>query len=338
MRFVRLVRSRRKLCAEDSRRRRRHDDASALARRHDVLLNERQSPTVYAEGTRDSQGPSRRRITLERRVQPKELNMVHPLGLSGIILKLAPALLAASAVLLLSTSARADYCGAEGERPCTVVEKFPSCNVNLVEGAGQCSRPACGAAGQRACSPTERMKIDRVLKVPVIGKCDEDLKHDILKNLCFHPACGREGENACDVFTRVPSCDINLVEVSGRCVRPPYCGRIGQEPCALTVRANPRCDMDLVPRIGSPPSCQRAGTVNDTHGAAPPPPGAAPPPPATGNAPPPPPTVKVPPPPPPPPAVKVPPPPPPPTATTKAPPPPPPPAGRAPPPPPPPPR
>ncbi|MBX3224392.1 MAG: hypothetical protein KF795_28005 [Labilithrix sp.] len=154
-----------------------------------------------------------------------------------------------AAVLSVTGEARADYCGAEGERACTLTEKFPSCNVNLVEGGGRCIRPLCGREGQRGCTVTERTKLDPVLKVPKPFPCDQDLKHDLFKNQCFHPTCGREGQNACTVLERIPSCDINLVEVAGRCMKPPLCGRLGQAACTVTVRI-PSCDADLVERTG----------------------------------------------------------------------------------------
>ena len=127
-------------------------------------------------------------------------------------------LIAAGLFLCSSKEARADWCGAEGERACTLAEKFPSCNVNLVEGAGRCVRPLCGQEGQRGCSVVERTRLDPVLRTPAAYPCDQNLKHDLFKNVCFHPSCGREGGNACTVFERVPSCDLNLVEQAGRCV------------------------------------------------------------------------------------------------------------------------
>lgn len=288
-----------------------------------------------------SREPSRARaLSNVALAEEVSLKIVHDSGRASgrarTVRTFGAAFVVAAVVLSMSTPARADYCGANGERACRVDEKFPSCNVNLVEGGGQCIRPACGAAGQRGCSPVQRMKFDLVLKVPVPAVCDQDLKHDLGQDRCFHPPCGREGESACNVLQRIPSCDLDLVEQSGRCVRPPLCGRAGQAPCTVGVRGILGCDTDLVPRVGQ---CQRAGSP--TEGAAAPvspPAGATPPAPppaprpaaATPKAPPPPP-----PPPPPPAATAKAPPPPPPPATAKAPPPPPPPPAKAPPPPPP---
>jgi hypothetical protein len=205
---------------------------------------------------------------------------------------------AGALVLSLGAPARADYCGADGERACTIPEKFPSCNVNLVEGGGKCIRPPCGREGQRGCSVVERTKLDPVLKLPKPFPCDQDLVHDLGKNTCVHPSCGREGGAACTVFQRVPSCDINLVEQAGKCVKPPLCGRLGQAACTVTVRI-PSCDADLVERVGV---CERAGTA-DAPAPAPAPKPAPPPPPAPQRkgapAPPPPPRAAPPPPPPP---------------------------------------
>jgi len=135
-------------------------------------------------------------------------------------------------VLAVSAEARADYCGADGERSCTIAEKFPSCNANLVEAGGRCVRPLCGKAGQRPCSPFERTVADRVVKIPKHQPCDQDLKHDVFKNQCFHPDCGREGQRACSIVERIPSCDVDLVEVAGSCMKPPLCGRLGQPASA----------------------------------------------------------------------------------------------------------
>ena len=161
--------------------------------------------------------------------------------------------------------ARADTCGADGERPCGLTERIPSCDLNLSEGGGRCYRAACGAEGQRGCGPTERVMFDFLLQLPVPKACDANLVADILKNQCVHPACGREGQRACTIPERLPSCDVNLFESSGRCLRPGNCGRAGQPPCDLTVRGPLfRCDANLVGRNGV---CMRSGSL-DTQTAA----------------------------------------------------------------------
>lgn len=153
------------------------------------------------------------------------------------------------ALLFAAPAARADTCGAESQRPCTVVERIPSCDLNLVEGStGRCVRVNCGAEGQRPCGATERVVRDIVLKVPTPLACDVNLKPDA--GVCVHPACGREGQRPCSVFERVPSCDANLMEEAGRCVHPPDCGREGQRPCSglMARTAFGPCDVNLIPR------------------------------------------------------------------------------------------
>ena len=95
-------------------------------------------------------------------------------------------------------------CGAEGERPCVLTERLPSCDVNLIEAGGRCIRPACGREGERPCGP-ERLLWDFVLKAPVPQPCDVNLKLDILRGQCIRPPCGRAGERACTVLERLPS-------------------------------------------------------------------------------------------------------------------------------------
>lgn len=200
--------------------------------------------------------------------------------------------LLALALWLAIAPAWANDCGREGQRPCKIDERIPSCDLNLVEGAGQCVRPACGREGERPCSVGERMGFDLVLKAPVPQPCDFNLK--VEGGVCVHPACGREGQNACPVWTRVPSCDVNLVEATGRCIRP-NCGRLGQRPCDLVVRGPFRqCDADLIIRADQ---CTRPGVPgNVAGGSQPAPPVAAvpvnaPPPPGRNAPPPPPPPV-----------------------------------------------
>jgi hypothetical protein len=190
-------------------------------------------------------------------------------------------------------------CGAEGERPCQVTERLPSCDVNLIEAGGRCIRPACGREGEKPCG-TERMLFDFVLKAPVPQPCDVNLKLDILQGRCIRPPCGRSRDRACNVLERIPSCDLDLTEVGGRCVRP-QCGRLGEAPCRvpqdrLVVAATAGfCDTNLVldPLANQ---CRKAGTPPPNQGAAPPQQIAAvpvarapaPPPPPPGSAPPPP--------------------------------------------------
>ena len=202
----------------------------------------------------------------------------------------------------VASPAWADDCGLQGGRPCLVTERIPSCDINLVEAAGQCVRPNCGAENQRPCSAFERSSLNLMLLTPLPAPqpCDFNLKVD--GGVCVRPNCGREGQRACDVFTRLPSCDLNLIESSGQCVHPP-CGRMGEAPCDLLARGPKRvCDANLIPRNGqcvrpgvpaaagaTPGQKQAAAPVSPPAGAPPPPPRNAPPPPPPRNAPPPPP-------------------------------------------------
>lgn len=201
-------------------------------------------------------------------------------------------LLALALLLGAAAPARADTCGAEGQRECGVTERIPSCDLNLVAGGGRCSRAICGAEGQRACGPTERLLFDFVLQMPVPKICDSNLVNDLGKGQCVHPACGREGQRECNVLERVPSCDVNLYAANGRCMRPADCGREGQPPCDLLVRGPIfRCDVNLVVRTGR---CARPGTPDTATAQGTPAPAPAPAPapkPPVATAPPPPPSA-----------------------------------------------
>ncbi len=48
-------------------------------------------------------------------------------------------------------------------------------------------------------------------------------------------ACGAAGQRACNINERIPSCDVNLVEGGGTCVRP-SCGAEGQKLCTVLQR------------------------------------------------------------------------------------------------------
>ena len=62
--------------------------------------------------------------------------------------------------------------------------------------------------------------------------------------------CGAAGQPACPVTARLPSCDYNLVETAGGCMRP-ACGAEGQAPCA----ANARVILDPVLKTVVPQPC-----------------------------------------------------------------------------------
>lgn len=215
-------------------------------------------------------------------------------------------LLGAAVLMFAAVGASASTCGAEGERPCTVGERVPSCDLNLVESGPRCVRPPCGRQGERLCGPTERVFFDFLLKAPVPQPCDVNLKPDYLRGVCIGLPCGAEGQRACTIFERIPSCDVNLVEAAGTCVRP-ACGRQNERLCAPSVRNASAmflgmCDANLVPGPGE--VCIRPGVTyagaapapGQTHAASPV--GGAPPPPPAGSAPPPPSSSGLPPPPP----------------------------------------
>ena len=138
-------------------------------------------------------------------------------------------------------------CGTEGGRPCTILERIPSCNQNLVESSGKCVHPGCGRSGDRACVVTER-----------IPSCDQGLVET--GGHCLpQGACGAEGARACMLVERIPSCNANLVESGGKCVHP-ACGRKGDRACVITQRI-PSCDQGLVESAGkceTAPDCAKA--------------------------------------------------------------------------------
>lgn len=117
--------------------------------------------------------------------------------------------------VLLPTAVAAQSCGAEGQRPCTVFERIPSCNSGLIENPPlvRCSRPApppppsCGARNQRACTILERIPSCNANLVEVSGSCR---------------SCGAEGETPCPVTVRTPSCNNGLIEdfARGQCITP----------------------------------------------------------------------------------------------------------------------
>ncbi|TNE90211.1 MAG: hypothetical protein EP330_09130 [Deltaproteobacteria bacterium] len=112
-------------------------------------------------------------------------------------------------------------CGGEGQRPCTVLERVPSCDKGLVEdfGKGKCVRPAgpapkasCGGEEQRPCRITER-----------VPSCDGGLVEDFARDRCVRTGnlnCGGKDQRPCMVMERVPSCDAGLAEnfATNRCV------------------------------------------------------------------------------------------------------------------------
>ena len=98
-------------------------------------------------------------------------------------------LLSLGLLLLWPSVGAAQPCGADGQRPCKVWERIPSCNRGLVEdfAKGRCVTPRPKSRPQPAAKP---------------------------------PSCGREGQRPCLVTERIPSCDRGLVEdiARGRCI------------------------------------------------------------------------------------------------------------------------
>lgn len=95
--------------------------------------------------------------------------------------------LALGAGVLLPAEAQAGSCGGNGQRPCKLWERVPSCNSGLVEdfAKGKCikvtkntpkagnRRVVCGGQGQRPCRVTER-----------IPSCNSGLVEDFAKDRC----------------------------------------------------------------------------------------------------------------------------------------------------------
>ncbi len=157
------------------------------------------------------------------------------------------AALVTAASTTFTSKARAAACGAEGQRACTVLERIPSCDKNLVESAGKCFHPPCGREGQSACTVVQR-----------IPSCDNDLVE--LSGKCWkRGACGAEGQRACAVVERVPSCNANLVEKNGTCFHPD-CGRMGQRACTVGERV-PSCDSGLKEIPGCNGDCKGSSGV-----------------------------------------------------------------------------
>jgi hypothetical protein len=123
------------------------------------------------------------------------------------------------------TPAAAQACGAANQRPCTFLERFPSCNAGLVEDfvRNRCVRPAtpappaaalaCGAANQRPCTLLERFP-----------SCNPGLVENFLAGVCQAPPpppdCGGAGARPCGVLERLPPCDPGLVAdlLLGQCL------------------------------------------------------------------------------------------------------------------------
>ncbi len=121
-------------------------------------------------------------------------------------------------------------CGKLNQRPCTVVERIPSCDEGLVELSGKCRLPNCGAKGQNACNAIVQAALGR-------QSCDEGLVE--LSGKCRLPNCGAKGQNACNAIVqaalRRQSCDAGLIERSGKC-QLPNCGGDGKDACNLDIQ------------------------------------------------------------------------------------------------------
>lgn len=108
-------------------------------------------------------------------------------------------------------------CGRLGERACLAVlpvERVPSCDDNLVEVGGKCfAFRVCGAEGQRVCTVGERFPgcNDPSLIVQA-GQCTKAGSHPAVAIL----TCGHMGERSCTGADRLfPACDAGLEAVPG---------------------------------------------------------------------------------------------------------------------------
>ena len=178
-------------------------------------------------------------------------------------------------------SVKPNTCGSSGDRACTVTERIPSCDANLVEKTGRCIRPACGRLNEKACLLTQRIPscdsgliefAGKCFKKNACGKingrpcavtervpsCDANLIEKSGK--CIRLDCGKDGERACLITERIPSCDTNLIEKSGKCYRPD-CGRVGQRSCLITERI-PSCDAGGIEIWGK---CKKTGVCGSEN-------------------------------------------------------------------------
>jgi microsomal dipeptidase-like Zn-dependent dipeptidase len=154
---------------------------------------------------------------------------------------------AGSATVTVTSPAQAAACGAEGQRACTILERTPSCNKNLVESAGKCVHPPCGREGQNACTVVQR-----------IPSCDDNLI-ELLGKCWKRGVCGAEGQRPCAAVERVPSCNTNLVEKNKSCIHPD-CGRMGERACTVVERI-PSCDTGLKEIPGCNGDCRGSSGV-----------------------------------------------------------------------------
>ena len=164
-------------------------------------------------------------------------------------------------------AARPGHCGNANQRPCTVLEAFPSCASNLAEVKGRCIsrsvnkpkpkvRPRhCGRHNQRPCNVLE-----------FIPSCDRGLQEARGRCLTAQEArpkpkvrprhCGRHKQRPCNITEFIPSCDRGLLEAKGRCMtaneareankpkRPGHCGRHNQRSCYVN-EFIPSCERNL---------------------------------------------------------------------------------------------
>lgn len=130
---------------------------------------------------------------------------------------------AAPAVLLAAfpSTALADCSvGGDGQRPCRIWERIPSCNRGLVEDfrTDRCVKPdkqsyynVCGGDNKRPCTIVE-----------AFPSCHPGLVEDFGRGLCVKPDkdCGKLDGTPCLFTERLPSCDRGLVEdfVQHKCV------------------------------------------------------------------------------------------------------------------------
>lgn len=164
------------------------------------------------------------------------------------------AALALSALIGSSSPAEAANCGANDQRPCTIIERIPSCDKGLYEdfGKGKCLRKH--VAGQ-TCGRKNQVPCPIWVRVP---SCNTGLVENFARGLCVQPAtgvrpgidCGRLNQRPCTIVERIPSCNEGLVEdfsvnkCLAKAVPGRDCGNVNQRPCKLWERV-PSCNANL---------------------------------------------------------------------------------------------
>jgi ribosome modulation factor len=128
----------------------------------------------------------------------------------GVVVSAALSILAAAGflavhLLLASDAWAAGKCGAEGQRPCKVWERVPSCDKGLYESfkEKECRRrqvlAQCGGEGQRPCRVWER-----------IPSCNEGLSENLMSDSCRKP------EKLLTSARRIMDESADILEIAGQ--------------------------------------------------------------------------------------------------------------------------